>query len=402
MTRDHINHNTYIMKKTILLGFIVFASYGLFAQFGPPPFKSPEMNADSITFRFRAPKAIKVELNGDFLPAKPQKTNFGTFMVPAPVEMKEGKEGIWEYTVHNLSPDFYSYTFTVDGIRMLDPYNLKMVRDGQNMTNYFIVPGEKSNLYLEAKEKKGTLSKVWYPSPAFGANRRMYVYTPYGYETSGKKYPVFYLQHGGGGDEDAWTSLGRACQILDNLIAQGKAVPMIVVMPNASPNQLAAPDVMEPLQLSSLMQQDRTSDAFHSGGSYVKGLMEDIIPYVESHYRVIKNKQSRALAGLSMGGIYTLYTTARYPNMFDYIGVLSMGFTPDRDPLKELTPVKNAGYKLYFVGCGESDFAYDNTKRLLKGLGDLEMKYVNFDKVGGHTWDTWRVCLKEIAPLLFK
>lgn len=390
------------MNKAILFSAVLFTCTGLFAQFGPPRLVSPELNADSITFRFLAPKAIKVELNGDFLPAKETKTNFGTFMMPAPVEMKEGKEGVWEYTVHNVAPDFYSYTFTVDGIRMLDPGNLQMVRDGQNVTNVVIMPGEKSNLYLEAKEKKGTLSKVWYPSPAFGATRRMYVYTPFGYETSGKKYPVFYLQHGGGGDEDAWTSLGRACQILDNLIAQGKAVPMIVVMPNASPNQLAAPDVMDPLPTPSPMQQDRTSEAFHSGGAYVKGLVEDIIPYVESHFRVIKSKEARALAGLSMGGIYTLYTTARYPDLFGYIGVLSMGFTPDRDPVKELTPVKNAGYKLYWIGCGESDFAYDNTKRLIKGLDDLGMKYTNFDKVGGHTWDTWRVCLKELAPMLFK
>jgi enterochelin esterase-like enzyme len=390
------------MKKTMFLSAALFACAGLFAQFGPPRLVSPELNADSITFRFRAPKAIKVELNGDFLPKKPMKTNFGTFDMPEPVEMKEGKDGIWEYTVHDVAPDFYNYTFTVDGIRMLDPSNLKMVRDGQNVTNVVIMPGEKSNLYLEAKDNKGTLSKVWYPSPAFGANRRMYVYTPSGYETSGKKYPVFYLQHGGGGDEDAWTSLGRACQILDNLIAQGKAVPMIVVMPNASPNQLAAPDVLDPVAGPSPMQQDRTSEAFHSGGNYVKDLVEDIIPYVESHYRVIKSKEARALAGLSMGGIYTLYTTARYPNLFSYIGVLSMGFTPDRDPIKELTPVKNAGYKLYFIGCGESDFAYDNTKRLIKGLDDLGMKYTNFDKVGGHTWDTWRVCLKELAPMLFK
>jgi enterochelin esterase-like enzyme len=390
------------MKRTLLLSALLISCISLFAQFGPPRLVSPEMQADSITFRFLAPKAIKVELNGDFLPTKPTKTNFGTFNMPVPVEMKEGKEGVWEYTVHNVAPDFYTYTFTVDGIRMLDPNNLQIVRDGQNMSNLIIVPGEKSKLYLEAKEKKGTLSKVWYSSPAFGANRRMYVYTPYGYETSGKKYPVFYLQHGGGGDEDAWVTLGRACQILDNLIAQGKAVPMIVVMPNASPNELAAPDVMDPIPGPSLFQQDRTSDAFHSGGAYVKSLIEDIIPYVESHYRVVKGKDARALAGLSMGGIYTLYATAHYPDMFGYIGVLSMGFTPDRDPVKELTPVKNAGYKLYFVGCGESDFAYDNTKRLLKGLDDLGMKYVNFDKVGGHTWDTWRTCLKELAPMLFR
>src|SRR5512133_194851 len=390
------------MKKLLFLVLTMFTCSGVFAQFGQPRLVSPEVKADSITFRFRAPKAIKVELNGDFLPAKPVKTNFGTMMMPAPVAMKEGKDGIWEYTVHNVAPDFYSYTFTVDEIRILDPNNVHIVRDGQNITNTVIMPGEKSNLYLEAADKKGALSKIWYPSTAFGANRRMYVYTPYGYETSGKKYPVFYLQHGGGGDEDAWSSLGRACQILDNLIAQGKAVPMIVVMPNDSPNQLASPDVMDPLAAPSPMQQDRTSEAFHSGGAYVKDLMEGIIPYVESHYRVKKSKDARALAGLSMGGIYTLYTTARYPDYFDYIGVLSIGFTPDRNPVKELTPVKTAGYKLYFVGCGESDMAFDNTKRLLKGLDELNMKYTNFDKVGGHNWDTWRVCLKELAPMLFK
>ena len=134
----------------------------------------------------------------------------------------------------------------------------------------------------------------------------------------------------------------------------------------------------------------------------MKGLIEDIIPYVESHYKVIKNKDSRALAGLSMGGIYTLYATARHPELFGYIGVLSMGFTADRDPIKELTPVKNGGYKLYWVGCGETDMAYDNCKRLIKGLDDLGMKYTYFGKVGGHNWDTWRVCLKELAPQLFR
>jgi len=390
------------LKNQLLITVFLFSGIGLFAQFGPPRLVSPEINGTSVTVRFRAPKAIKVELNGSFLPVREVETSFGKMMMPAPVEMKEGKEGVWEYTAENVVPDFYTYTITVDGISMLDPNNLQMVRDGQNVTNYLIVPGEKSNLYLESKEKKGTLSKVWYHSPAFSSTRRMHVYTPYGYGESGKKYPVLYLQHGGGGDEDAWSSLGSACQILDNLIAQGKAVPMIVVMPNASPNQLAAPDVMKPLEWPALMGQDMESDEFHRGGNYVKDLMEDIIPYVESHYSVIKSKSSRAIAGLSMGGIYTLYTTARFPDMFDYIGVLSMGFTPGRDAKAELTPVKNAGYKLYWVGCGRSDMAWDNTDRLLKALEDMGMKYTYFGEVGGHNWDTWRVCLKEMAPLLFK
>jgi enterochelin esterase-like enzyme len=391
-----------MMKKIKLCSAALLISASIFAQFGPPKLISPEVKGNNITVRFRAPKAIKVELTADFLPTKETKTNFGTYPMPVPVEMTEGKDGIWDYTAENISPDFYTYSITVDGIRMLDPNNLQVARDGQNMSNIVIIPGEKSNLYLEAAEKKGTLSKVWYPSPAYGKVRRMYVYTPYGYGESKMKYPVFYLQHGGGGDEDAWTTLGRACQILDNLIAQGKAVPMIVVMPNANPSQFAAPDVMDPIPGTPVMQQGMESEEFHKGGEYVKDLMEDIIPYVETHYQVIKNKDSRALAGLSMGGIYTLYTTGRYPNMFGYIGVLSMGFTPKRDVVAELTPVKTAGYKLYWVGCGKTDMAYDNAERLLKGLNDLGMKYTYFDKVGGHNWDTWRVCLKELAPLLFK
>ena len=390
------------MKNLSILTIFLFFTINTFAQFGAEKLISPEITGTNVTFRFKAPKAIQVVLSGGFLPQKEMETPFGKMMASAPVDMAEGENGIWEYTVENVSPDFYTYTFTVDGIQMLDPNNLQIVRDGQNVSSMFIAPGEKSNEFLDATEKKGTLSKVWYPSPAYGAERRMYVYTPYGYGESNKKYPVLYLQHGGGGDEDAWSSLGRASQIMDNLIAQGKAEPMIVVMPNDNPNQLASPDVMAAIEGPTVMQQDMEADEFHSGGAYVKSLIEDIIPYVESHYNVVKNKSERAIAGLSMGGIYTLYTTARYPDTFDYIGVLSMGYTAGRDPIAELTPIKNAGYKLYWVGCGESDMAYANTERLLKGLNDMGMKYTNFDKVGGHNWDTWRVCLKEMAPLLFK
>ena len=391
-----------IFKRLAITFLMLSITVSLFGQFGGPRLVSPEIEGAKVTFRFKAPKAIKVQLNGGFLPLVDIETPQGMMKIPGPVEMKEGKDGVWEYVVENMSPDFYTYTFTVDGVQTLDPNNLKRVRDGVRVENYLIVEGEKSNLYLEPKEKRGTLSKVWYPSPAYGGNRRMYVYTPYGYGESNKKYPVLYLQHGGGGDEDAWYSLGRATQILDNLIAQGKAEPMIVVMPNANPNQMASPDIMDPIPSPSIFEQGMESDAFHAGGAYTKSLVEDIIPYVESHYEVIKKKSSRAIAGLSMGGIYTLYTTARHPDLFDYIGVLSMGFTPERNVEAELSPIKKAGYKLYFIGCGESDFVYDNTKRLLKGLDDLGMEYINFDEVGGHTWDTWRVSLKELAPLLFK
>lgn len=286
---------------------------------------------------------------------------------------------------------------------MLDPNNVRVIRDGSNFFNMFIISGEKSSIYLEAQAKKGMLSSVWYPSPAFGNERRMLIYTPFGYGESNKKYPVLYLHHGGGGDENEWANWGRVCQIMDNLIAQGKAEPMIIVMPNEHPNQLAAQDVMSPMpHVKSIFEMDMKSEELYSGGPYVKSLIEDIIPYIESHYSVIKKKSGRAIAGLSMGGIITLYATTHYPDLFDYIGVFSMGFTPERNAISDLTPVKNAGYQLYWVGCGKTDMAFGNAERLLKGLNDLQMKYTYYDQLGGHVWDTWRICISEFTPQLFK
>jgi len=350
---------------------------------------SPQINADgTATFRLYAPQANEVSLRGGWM----------TGFIQAQA-MEKKADGVWEFTTDVLAPEMYQYSFNVDGTKMNDPSNLQTVRDGNRIESVVLVPGEETALYAEPTQQRGTLSKVWYPSNTYNASRRMYVYTPYGYESGKKKYPVLYLQHGGGGDEDAWTSLGRACQIMDQLIAQGKAKPMIVVMPNANPNQLASPDVLSPLKME---RMDQSSDAFHSGGKYVQDLAETIVPFVEKNYRVIANKQNRAIAGLSMGGIYTLNLTTKYPDMFDFIGVLSMGFTEGKDAVKELTPVKNAGYRLYWVGCGKADFAYGNAVRLMKGLDELNMKYTYFDQIGGHTWATWRICLKELAPLLFK
>ena len=142
------------MKGQLLISVFLLSGMGLFAQFGPPSLVSPEINGTNVTVRFRAPKAIKVELNGSFLPVKEVETSFGNMLVPAPVEMTQGEDGVWEYTAENVAPDFYTYTITVDEISMLDPNNLQMVRDGQNVTNYLIVPGEKSKFYLGLTLKK--------------------------------------------------------------------------------------------------------------------------------------------------------------------------------------------------------------------------------------------------------
>jgi beta-glucosidase len=358
---------------------------------GGAPFVSPEVHADgSVTFRISAPEAAEVQLRGDWMAGYINRT-----------AMVKGENGVWEYTTEPISADLHQYYFYVDGVKICDPANLHTVRDGTRIESAVMVKGEHSANFFECEGPKGELSKVWYHSDAYGADRRLYVYTPNGYHEgkNKQKYPVLYLQHGGGGDEDAWTTLGRAVQILDNLIAQGKATPMIVVMPNANPNQVAAPDVAAPLPAQPM---ERNSAAFNRGGKYVESFINEIVPFVEANYRVIPKKSGRAIAGLSMGGIYTVAITKAAPELFDYIGVLSMGISPETDAVAELAPVKAAGYKLYWVGCGESDFAWPSAENLIAGLEASGMPYTYFGEIGGHTWATWRTCLDELAPKLFK
>lgn len=195
-----------------------------------------------MTFRLKAPKAVRVQLTGDFLPAQKVQTPRGEFEIPGVADMTETDGGMWQFTTPEpLAPELYSYTMLVDGLKINDPANVHRIRDVQSVTDVFLIPGERADLYAVRDVPHGTVSKQWYHSDKLGMDRRLTVYTPAGYETSGKRYPVFYLLHGMGGDENAWTELGRAAQILDNLIAQGKAEPMIVVMTNGNAALQAAP-----------------------------------------------------------------------------------------------------------------------------------------------------------------
>lgn len=227
------------IRKIIAVAASLMLATSTFAQqalWGGPQLVSPEVNPDNtVTFRFAAPKAIKVQVTGDFLPTKKIQTPFGEFDGPGVADLKEGKDGIWEFTSDVLAPELYSYSFIVDGLQVKDPANVYMNRDVNSVTNIFIIKGGRGDLYSVNEVPHGTVSKVWYDSPGLGMKRRMTVYTPAGYEDNTKnRYPVFYLLHGMGGDEEAWMDLGRASQILDNLIAEGKAKPMIVVMTNGN------------------------------------------------------------------------------------------------------------------------------------------------------------------------
>jgi enterochelin esterase family protein len=232
------------------------------------------------------------------------------------------------------------------------------------------------------------------------------VYTPAGYEIAKASYPVFYLLHGGGGDEDAWTTLGRTCQIMDNLIAQGKVKPMIVVMPNGNPGQSAA-FTDAPVGTA---EKAQSSPGDMGRGMFEESLVKDIIPFVESHYRVLTDRDNRALAGLSMGGMQTLTLTSNYPTTFGYIGVMSMGLVeansmglkPDPDQDAKFETLKNSGYKLYWVGIGKDDFLYKSAQNLRAALDKHGLKYTYRESTGGHTWANWRIYLSEFAPQLFR
>ncbi len=284
-----------------------------------------------------------------------------------------------------------------------------MQRDGTRYLSVLLIPGEKTENYFEANER-GNLNQIWYDSPTLGMTRRMFVYTPYGYADSKDKYPVLYLLHGAGGDEDAWSTMGRACQILDNLIEKGLAKPMLCVMPNGNPTQYAARTLM----IDEKPRDPNAQGMGMMGNSYPKSIVEDIVPFIEKTYRVDARPRSRAIAGLSMGGGHTITTSLMYPGFFDYICPLSMGIgmrfgnsEVDQEEVmrnyeNQFKALKKEGYKLYFLACGSSDFLFDSAKTLDQMLTDTGLEHTFFVTPGGHTWANWRIYLNTFAPQLFK
>lgn len=350
------------------------------------PVVSPEITQDSVTFRLKADYATIVKLNGSWMPG------WGST-----IDMQRGEENVWSVKIPLPSPEIYTYNFVEDGVAVNDPQNYMVQRDGVRYLNMLMVPGGRSENYFGiSSAQRGTMRYMWYDSAILGLNRRLTVYTPFGYETSPRtKYPVLYLLHGAGGDEEAWSSMGRAVQILDNLIAKGLAKPMIVVMPNGNPNQQAA----LPMGLESKPFDWRDPKW---ANAYVNSLCKEIVPFIEKNFRTITSKQGRAIAGLSMGGGHTLAASGLYPNMFDYICPLSMGAQRNDELDSKLQGIKKAGYKLYFLACGSSDFLFGSAKELDAALTANGLEHTFFVTEGGHTWANWRYYLNTFAPLLFK
>ena len=393
-----IKRIVYLTLACLLCAPVLTAQQALFM--GGPDIESPQVNPDhSVTFRLLAPNAKEVKLTGDFIPSQG--------WMPGSELMTKDDKGIWSYTTNPLDSDLYGYAFMVDGLRMMDPNNVHQIRDVATVTNIVIVGGGRGDLYSVQKVPHGTVTRTWYDSPSnkYVQKRRITVYTPPGYENNKKKYPVFYLLHGMGGDEEAWINLGRTAQIMDNLIAAGKAEPMIVVMTNGNVIQEAAPGESSLGLYKPTMQLEGTMDGqFESS-------FKDVIRFVETSYRVIPKSNSRAIAGLSMGGYHTLHISRFYPKTFDYIGLFSAAIMPDekvggsrvyQDIEGTLKQQRDNGFSLYWIGIGKEDFLYKANVEYRQLLDKINLPYVYRESGGGHTWTNWRVYLSEFASLLFK
>lgn len=356
----------------------------------------PQINKDnSVTITCKAPEARLVQVVGELSSGQ------------ATRDMVRDTNGVWSYTTSPLESEMYYYLLKIDGVSVTDPINSACILDGGSHYNYVIVPGGVGDLYIPQQVPHGSVHKVWYTSKGLGYDRRMAIYTPPGYEQSKKKYPVLYLLHGSGGNEESWLTFGRTAQIMDNLLAQGKIEPMIVVMTSGATKSQAAPGECPGDGLYSPV----------SGSSYDTSYevqFQDVLDYVESSFRVIRKKSGRAIAGLSMGGEQAFQTALNYPDTFDYVGIFS-GVPRVRDikgnelkveiyenTLAKLDKEFHNGLQLYYIAVGVNDSLYGNSKWLRETLDAKGYPYVYNESTGGHSWRNWRLYLIDFSQKLFR
>jgi enterochelin esterase family protein len=371
----------------------------------PPQVTSPEVTADrKITFRIFAPKAEAVRLSAGDIPGAGQGR-----------ELKRDEQGIWEITIGPIAPGTYRYNFNVNGVATIDPRNPSISESNNNVWSMVHVPG---NEWQDTKNvPRGAVAAVTYYSTALSKFRRMHVYTPPGYEAGKGRYPVFYLLHGAGDCDEAWSSVGRAGFILDNLIAAGKAKPMVIVMPAGHTQR-------------TVRMTPPTPGAPPPPDEFAQDFLTDIMPYVEKNFRVRTDRNSRAIAGLSMGGGQTLNIALPHLEKFAYVGVYSSGLLnafmrnaapgaprPAPDAIPAISPAGEAwvkqhqakladanlkkGLKLLWLATGKDDFLLGSTKATVELLKKHNFNPIYKETDGGHTWIKWRDYLIEFAPQLF-
>jgi enterochelin esterase family protein len=353
-----------------------------------PQVISPEVSAErKLTFRILAPKAESVRLSAGDIPDMGQGK-----------EMTKGTNGIWEITIGPVEPGAYRYNFSLDGVPVIDPRNPSTSESAGNTWSLVVVPGSD---FMDARDlPRGAVAAITYYSKSLKRFRRMHVYTPPGYELGQGQFPVFYLLHGAGDCDDSWTSVGRAGFILDNLIAVGKAKPMVVVMPAGHAGPF------------------RSSGSRPAVDEFTQDFMNDIMPYIEKNYRVFTDRPHRAVAGLSMGGMQTLNIGIANLDKFAYLGVFSSGIftmggrggSPDSNaPTWEQQNQANLDnadlkkeLKLVWFATGKDDFLIQTSRSTVDMLKKHGFEVVFKETAGAHTWINWRDYLHEFAPQLFQ
>ncbi len=370
--------------------------------------RSPEVLADGrVTLRLLAPKAAEVLVQGNWPDGRG-------------MAMTKDASGLWSVTTAALQPELWAYTFSVDGVRTLDPNNYNVARDGVGFMNTVLTLSDASKVFQPQQVPHGTVSAMWVPSSLTKTPRRMFVYTPPGYEDSTAKYPVFYLLHGSGGDEDAWPTMGIANVIMDNLIAQGKSKPMIVVMPNAYWSELASLDLAGPRTAPppgvGAAGNPLPGAAPAPADPNEKDIVGDLIPFVEKHFRAQSGRENRALAGLSMGSGIAANVGLKRLDVFASVGLLSAGlFRPAAnapggvEAIDKIAPsfksdpaATNKKLRLLFMSCGTEDPRLASMKQASEDLRARKIDVTFKSYTGEHEWKVWRHSLADMAPLLFR
>jgi enterochelin esterase family protein len=356
------------MKKIYILFAISVIAFAVQAQ-RSTVIISPEVHANhSVTFRFAAKNAKKVTLEAQFLKAN--------------LPMQKDEAGVWSVTVNSIKPDIYPYCFQVDSTQVNDPNNTEMFANERFKYSLVDIPGDKPLIHSLQNVPHGKISYQYYNSKTLGTTRPLVVYTPPGFDVSSKtKYPVLYLIHGGSDTEETWTKVGKANLIADNLIAHGKAKPMIIVMPYGNVRPKSMPE-------------------------FTPDVINDVIPFVEANYPVLTDSRNRAVAGFSVGGGQTLNIGLTNTDKFAYICAYApypeteefrknfSNYSPDAEKI-------NKQLKLFTISVGTEDFLYESVKKNVAMFKEKGLKPEGYIVDGGHTWMNCKQYLAKTLQQLF-
>jgi para-nitrobenzyl esterase len=355
---------------------------------------STEIASDGrVTFRIYAPAASEVAVQGDLV------DNYGA------VPLTRDEQGVWSVSVGPLTPDLYTYSFLVDGVKTLDPKNPLIKQGLRGVDSMVMVPGPEAAFLETRPVPHGEIRIAWYPSSTLGGERRLHVYTPPGYDQSTDRYPVLYLLHGGGDEDSGWSTVGRAGFITDNLLADGKSLPLVIVMPNGS---LPRPEGLPRFVPGATPSPEAVAARAAAQARFTSELMNDIVPFVEKTYRVRSDPQSRAIAGLSMGGGQTQRVLAGHPYAFAYAAIWSAGarspeaFEKEAASFLAASEKVNQTIRVLSIRVGEKDFALEGSRNLSALLTKHGIEHRLQVNDGGHTWINWRLYLSELLPQLFR